>query len=296
MENGESSSKANVVYDTIVKDTEEDNNNKNEEEDDQIIFQDSVSNKKTSNRETDVNESRSEEEDKDRDEEIPEEVVNKVKAFRLTNQGLPKPPPAGCDSYVVVAIENYNGEKKVDNNQTPLKFKKGQLIVVQKSNSNSNPNPNSNPNSNSEDGNLLGIYSKMKEGWFPKYFVKTVEEGPFKVGLITKRGAKRKNWKLRWFQLNLPKREITYRVYPGDKEELGSINLERVEKIVEIDPKDFGDLEKSISSGLTGKMKKMYLLKIVTKTRDWWLAFKEESDRADWNESITASLTWPRAQ
>ena len=224
-------------------------------------------------------------EDKDEpEEEIQEETVARVKTFRLTNQGMPNLPPHGCDSYLVVALENYNGDKtKSDGDHQPLKFKKGQAIVVQKS-----------ENPSTDDALLLGIYSKMKEGWFPKYFVKTIDEGPFKVGLITKRGAKRKNWKLRWFQLNLPKREITYRVYPGDKEELGTINLERVDKTVEVDPKDFGNLEKPISSGLTGKLKKMYLLKIVTKTRDWWLAFKEEGDRDDWGKCITASLTWPK--
>jgi len=72
--------------------------------------------------------------------------------------------------------------------------------------------------------------SRGKEGWFLASLVKEIK-GIKKVGYLKKRGNWRKNWKERWFMLNIGDNSLRYEPHPGSGEVKGEIPLSAINQV-----------------------------------------------------------------
>ena len=117
-----------------------------------------------------------------------------------------------------------NSERIGGNNPSALQFKKGQIIAVLAE--------------DHSEGNLKGRISLKPEsgmGWFPNYFVRVLEGDaqPLKCGWLSKRGAKPKKLKIRWFQLEADSETLSYRVSPGERGALTEIGWHKVQSVAD---------------------------------------------------------------
>ncbi|ELR18217.1 PH domain containing protein [Acanthamoeba castellanii str. Neff] len=164
--------------------------------------------------------------------------------------------------YLAVALQDHYSRQKGF-----LEFKKGQVLAV--------------VDEKQDEGLLKGQTSLTQFGWFPNFFVRRAEDEDLFVGWIKKRGAIRKSWKVRWFQLNPSKKTLSYHEAPGTSA-LHVIDLHLATEATQIGVEDIPSGEKEYKS--------KPLFKLVTPERVWYMCADSEEQRLEWLEALQAVI------
>lgn len=89
-----------------------------------------------------------------------------------------------------------------------------------------------------------------------------------KVGYLSKKGAKRRNWKDRWFILK--KESIGYYASPSDATPKGTISLRRC--------------------SVFNSTRKPFCFHVSNLNRDYYIVAKNQQEQKEWMEAITACI------